>query len=127
MWPLALNQLLGLKQPWAVRAEPVNSQHTESWIMTARTYSLDEILEARGKLAHLEATDIDDVTWLARIATLLDLGLTSGNAAVTREQTTILKYRALGWEPMDVADLATIADQPKTRQQPAESKGRKTQ
>lgn len=94
--------------------------------MTARTYSLDEILEARGKLAHLEATDIDDVTWLARIATLLDLGLTSGNAVVTREQKTILKYRALGWEPTDVAELASIAAEPKKQQPDIPNEERKT-
>lgn len=84
--------------------------------MTARTYSPDEILEARGKLTHLEATDIDDVIWLARVATLLDLALTDGNAIVTREQKTILRYRAMGWEPGDVSELANIAAESKKEQ-----------
>lgn len=84
--------------------------------MTAKTYSPDEILEARGKLTHLEAADINDVIWLARIATLLDAPLTDGNAIVAREQTTILKYRAMGWEPGDVSELASIAAEPKTQQ-----------
>lgn len=83
--------------------------------MTAKTYSPDEILEARGKLAHLEAADIDEVTWLARIAALLDALLTDGNTIVAREQTTILKYRAMGWEPGDVSELASIAAEPKTQ------------
>lgn len=96
--------------------------------MTARTYSPEEILKARGKLAHLDATDIDDVTWLARIATLLDLGriLTSGNAVVTREQRTILKYRALGWEPGDLAELASIVAEPKKQQPGIPTEERKT-
>lgn len=94
--------------------------------MTVKTYSPDEILEARGKLTHLEAADIDDVTWLARIATLLDLGLTSGNAVVTREQKTILKYRALGWEPKDVAELASIAAEPKKQKPDIPNEERKT-
>lgn len=85
--------------------------------MTARTYSRDEILGARGKLAHLEAADVDDVTWLARIATLLDAALADGNAIVTREQTIILRYRAMGWEPGDVSELASIAAAAKKQQQ----------
>jgi hypothetical protein len=84
--------------------------------MTAKTYTLDEILEARENLTKLEAADIDDVTWLARIATLLDLAVTEGNAIVTREQTIFLKYRAMGWEPGDVSELASIAAEPKKQQ-----------
>lgn len=113
----ALNQPHRSKKPLRmVCAEPANSQHVESLIMTAKTYSPDEILEARGKLTHLEAADIDDVTWLARIATLLDSPVSDGNAIVAREQTTILKYRAMGWEPGDVSELANIAAEPKTQQ-----------
>lgn len=123
----ALNQPHRSKNPLPmVRAERANSQHIESLIMTAKTYSPDEILEARGKLAHLEAADIDDVTWLARIATLLDAHLTDGNAIVAREQTTILKYRAMGWEPGDVSELASIAAEPKTQQHNIPTGERKT-
>lgn len=94
--------------------------------MTARTYSPDEILEARGKLTHLEAADVNDVTWLARIAALLDATLADGNAIVTREQTTILRYRAMGWEPGDVSELAIIAAEPKTHQRNVPTEERKT-
>lgn len=89
-------------------------------------YSPDEILEARGKLTHLEAADIGDVTWLARIATLLDAALTDGDAIVTREQSTILQYRAMGWEPGDVAELASIAAEPKAQQHNVPTDERKT-
>lgn len=94
--------------------------------MTAKTYSPDEILAARGKLTHLESADIDDLTWLARIATLLDAPLTDGNAIVAREQTTILQYRAMGWEPGDVSELASIAAEPKTQQHNVPTDERKT-
>lgn len=89
-------------------------------------YSPDEVLEARGKLTHLEAAAIDGVTWLARIAALLDAPLTDGNAIVAREQTTILQYRAMRWEPGDVSELASIAAKPKTQRHNVPTDERKT-
>ncbi|MDQ0212533.1 hypothetical protein [Arthrobacter bambusae] len=94
--------------------------------MTAKTYSPDEILGARGKLTHLGAADIDDVTWLARIATLLGAPLADANAIVAREQSTILKYRAMGWELGDVAEIASIAAEQKTQQHNVPTEERKT-
>lgn len=90
--------------------------------MTQTTHLPGHIWGAQQRLLFLEAhpeqddtnftteDDIDDVTWLACVAILLDDDGLDGNTTVVRNQTSILSARANGFEPYELARFAAMKE-----------------
>lgn len=90
--------------------------------MTQTTHLPGHIRDAQQRLLSLEAhselddtnftaeDDIEDVTWLACVAILLDDDGLDGNTIVVRNQTSILSARASGFEPYELAQFAAMKE-----------------